>query len=281
MLAEKLYNLNSFQRQYEALQVLSVCDPIPNLIWKEEKESLYKKIDWNNMLGIASGLVYSDKNEHLDAALRIAQAALQQEQLREFQKNAAAAILISLTNNPAIRLAIKRNLIHPNFEENLPFSIKMNINKWKFENSIVLDDEILELNRFQNDVYKSAKQFDAISISAPTSAGKSFILCSVIIDELLKGQRSIIYVVPTRALISQVESDLREPLLKYKLNVNLSTVPQDISEGQTSSLSNVLIFTQERLHWFLAENHSLKIDVIVVYEAHKIEDGYTGILLQQ
>lgn len=31
MLAEKVYNLNSFKHQYEALLTLSVCDTIPNL----------------------------------------------------------------------------------------------------------------------------------------------------------------------------------------------------------------------------------------------------------
>jgi len=37
MLAEKVYNLRSFRRQYDALLVLSVCDTIPNLIWENEK----------------------------------------------------------------------------------------------------------------------------------------------------------------------------------------------------------------------------------------------------
>ena len=32
MLEDKLYQLNSFRRQYEALLTLSVCDTIPNLI---------------------------------------------------------------------------------------------------------------------------------------------------------------------------------------------------------------------------------------------------------
>src|SRR5690606_2286578 len=226
-------------------------------------------------------LVYSDKNEHLDAALRIAQTVLQQEALQEFQKNAAASILISLTNNPAIKLAIQRNLIQDNFQEKLPFLVKMDINKLRFENSIVLNDNILQLNKFQNDVYRNSKKFKAINISAPTSAGKSFILCSLIVDELLSEQKNIIYVIPTRALISQVENDLRDLLLKYQLNTNVSTVPQDISEDKDINSSNIFIFTQERLHWFLAENKSIKIDVIIVDEAHKIEDGYRGILLQQ
>ena len=50
MLAEKVYNLNSFKHQYEALLTLSVCDTIPNLIWDKDKSDLLSRIDWNNTL---------------------------------------------------------------------------------------------------------------------------------------------------------------------------------------------------------------------------------------
>ena len=54
MIADKVYNLASFKRQYEALLILSVCDTIPQLAWEYERTSLLEKIDWNNILGIAS-----------------------------------------------------------------------------------------------------------------------------------------------------------------------------------------------------------------------------------
>lgn len=280
MLAKKLYELTSFQNQYEALQILSVCDLILELDWEHDRDELYDRIDWNNILGIASGLAFSDQNEHLDAALRIAQTVLQNPLLEEYQKNAAGAILISLTNNPAIELAVDREFISRDFQDKLPLSIKLQNNKLKFENSIVLNEKILQLNKFQNDVFKSSESYDAISVSAPTSAGKSFILCSIIIDELIKGKKNIIYIVPTRALISQVENDLRELFDKYELEVNISTVPTYFSDME-SAISNVFIFTQERLHWFLTDNNHVDIDIAVIDEAHKIEDGHRGILLQQ
>ena len=52
MLAEKVYNLDSFKRQYEALLTLSVSDTIPNLIWDKDKSDLLSQIDWNNILNI-------------------------------------------------------------------------------------------------------------------------------------------------------------------------------------------------------------------------------------
>ena len=103
MLVEKVYNLNSFQQQYEALLTLSVCDTIPNLIWNKDKSTLLSLIDWDNMLSIASLFCYSEENKYVDAALRIAQTCIMQEDCTENQKNASAFILD--TSN-----ALKKNL---------------------------------------------------------------------------------------------------------------------------------------------------------------------------
>lgn len=279
MLAEKLYNLNSFQKQYRAILILSVCKTIIDLEWNYDRQELLEEIDWNNIIGIASVLSHTEENKYLDAALRIAQATIMENSTSSLQKEASAVILLSLTNKPAVLLAIKRGLLSPDFEEHLPLTLKIQNKKVQFENSILLDNKILNLNRFQSKVYQSFNSNDAISISAPTSAGKSFILCNLIIDELLKSNKNIVYLVPTRALISQVEFDLRE-LAKVNgvQSFNISTVPHD---EQIISGSNIWVFTQERLHWFLIENSDVDIDMIVVDEAHKIEDSYRGILLQQ
>jgi len=279
MLADKLLKLKSFQRQYEALLTLNVSRSIPELVWENQKENLVAAIDWNNMLGIASVLSYSDHNEHLDAALRIAQTAISEDGTSITQKEGAAVILQSLTNKPAIKLAIERGRISKDFEEHLPLPLKLQKLRSDFENSITLGDQTVSLNKFQTRVHNSYLENDAISISAPTSSGKSFILCSIIIGEMLKGKKSIVYLVPTRALIAQVEEDLRKLLDKYKLStVNLTTVPQfDTIQYD----SNIFVFTQERLHWFLIEHREFKLDIIIIDEAHKIEDPYRGILLQQ
>ena len=102
MLAEKVYNLSSFNRQYEALLILSVCETIPNLVWDRDKSDLLSQIDWNNMLSIASLFSYCNESKYLDAALRIAQTCLVQEETNENQKNAAAFILDNLFFIPFI-----------------------------------------------------------------------------------------------------------------------------------------------------------------------------------
>lgn len=279
MLAEKIYNLESFQKQYHALQVLSVCETIPKLVWHNDKNELLSQINWNNLLGIASILSYSDNNIHLDAALRISQTCLQQVSTNEKQKSAAAIILESLTNKPSIQLAIQRNLLDNEYKDNLPIPFKIQSMRLDFENCIIINDKPIYLNKFQRKVYQAYYENEILSISAPTSAGKSFILCTLLLEDILSNKSNIVYLVPTRALISQVESDLRELFKTNNVSgVNITTVPQsDIDDEH----SNVFVFTQERLHWFLIENSEVQIDLLFVDEAQKIDDSNRGILLQQ
>lgn len=281
MLAEKVYNLSSFNRQYEALLILSVCETIPNLVWDRDKSDLLSQIDWNNMLSIASLFSYCNESKYLDAALRIAQTCLVQEETNENQKNAAAFILDNLTNKPALKIALDKQFIKKDFRDNYPFALRLQQSKSDIEHTIIVNDEVFLLNRFQKEVYYAYKHNETISISAPTSAGKSYILCALLLEELTEGNKNIVYVVPTRALISQVEADLKALLRQYNLEnqTNITTVPPQ--EDILDKKSNVFIFTQERLHWFLYGNSNCKIDILIIDEAQKIEDGNRGILLQQ
>ena len=281
MIADKVYNLESFKRQYDAILVLSVCETIPQLVWEQEKQSLLAKVDWANMLGIASILCYSTNSHHLDAALRIAQTCLSQETCTENQKNASGFILDTLTNKPSIKIAIQKNYLNKNYRDNYPLTLKLQQYQSDFEHTIFIKDHFLSLNRFQKEVYEVSRNSETTSISAPTSAGKSYILCAILLEELLNGYKNIVYIVPTRTLISQVETDLRHIVKKYGLDstVNITAVPPQGDLDQTKS--NVFVFTQERIHWFLISNSSIPIHLLIIDEAHKIEDGNRGILLQQ
>jgi len=278
MIAHKIFNLESFKKQYRAVLALSVCNTIKNLKWEEDVEVINQQINWNNLLGIASVLSYSDSSEHLEAALRIAQTLLNTNP-NENQKTASVIILENLTNIPALKLAVKRGLIKSNYEDDMPLPFKLQTNKIKIEHSILIDENVISLNRFQKKVFDSSKINNSISISAPTSSGKSFILYQLLLEELKRKGINIVYIVPTRALISQVEDDLRILLKKNNIgNVNLTTVPlQSIENGET----NLYVFTQERLHWYLLQSENIKIDFLLVDEAHKIDNSNRGILLQR
>ena len=175
MIFDKLYELKSFQRQYQAVLRISASEAIENLEWNIVKADLTKIIDWNNLLGIVSVLSQSDSSDHLDAALRIAQTCLSEETVIE-QKKASAVILETLTNKPALALAVQRGLIEAGYNSDIPLTLQLETCKINFENSITIQHKVLPLNKFQKKVYATSIANSTLSISAPTSAGKSFVL---------------------------------------------------------------------------------------------------------
>lgn len=275
MITDRLYNLDSFQKQYKYVLILSASLTIDKLIWKDEQSVLENNINWNNILSISSILCQSTNNEHLEAALRISQTILIINSTDE-QKAAAIYILQKLTNIPAYELAIKRELIDRNLIEQLPLKLKFEINKTKIFNSISINKNIISLNRFQKEVYEKSLLNESLSISAPTSAGKSFILYQLLLDKITKS-KNIIYIVPTRALISQVEHDLNDFVVKYNMqNVTITSIPR-----VEQSSHNIYILTQERLHRLYIDSPDFKCDFLLVDEAHKIDNGSRGILLER
>ena len=275
MLADRLYNLDSFQEQYKNVLILSASLTIKKLFWNIEKESLSKAINWNNLLSICSILCQSENAEYLEASLRISQTVLL-EDCSDEQKGAAIYILIKLTNIPAYELAIKRDLITKELINRLPLKLKFEINQAKIFNSLNINENIISINRFQKNVYDKSLLNTSLSISAPTSAGKSYILYQLLLEKI-KTMHNIIYIVPTRALISQVEKDINQFVKSYKIqNIIITAVPR-----LETSIHNIYILTQERLHRLYIDNPDFKCDFILVDEAHKIDNGNRGILLER
>ncbi len=186
-----------------------------------------------------------------------------------------------MTNYAAIKLAEERQLIEQDAVENIPFlfmidSIKRKIkcSLWDEEN-----EDIKLLNRFQSDVYSAFESHSTVSISAPTSAGKSFIMLEMIKRYLDDGNTdSIAYIVPTRALIQQVYNDITK-LIKSEnyCDVIISAIPV-LEEVKNR---HIFIFTQERMLWFINQYPKEVFGFVLVDEAQKIGDDNRGVLLQQ
>ncbi|GAA4724187.1 DEAD/DEAH box helicase [Brevibacillus fulvus] len=278
-LPEKLIELDGFQELYQNLLLQSVGSQFP-LISKDYECS---SIDWNYMLKCASVLAKSEVGVCQDAALRIAQYCLNSEPEHNNYKIASAIILDTLTNTPSLKLAMRRNLIPKNFEENIPFPLHLDMMQRRIKFSILNSEDykIVSINRFQKSVYDSAQNNQWLSISAPTSAGKSFILRRIVEDSLIAGEeKNIVFMVPTRALIQQVEFEIIDALNERGLdNVFVSSVPS-LPNGWNKKRI-VLILTQERLQWLLSDYPTFKPHLLIVDEAQKIGDGTRGVLLEQ
>lgn len=137
------------------------------------------------------------------------------------------------------------------------------------------------LTDFQLRLYTSLKQSKAVSVSGPTSAGKSFVLAHDIVTTVSEHPGSVlIYLVPTRALIQQVTSDLLRLLREAQLSdVVVSAAPIGFKTEQVKS-GAVYVLTQERLISLLSDpDFQLTVNKVYVDEAQGIGDVERGLIL--
>tara|TARA_R110002072_G_scaffold146075_3_gene292928 strand:- start:101404 stop:103893 length:2490 start_codon:yes stop_codon:yes gene_type:complete len=137
------------------------------------------------------------------------------------------------------------------------------------------------LTDFQHRLNDALNRAKSVSVSAPTSAGKSFILAHDIMSTVSVGiGQVIIYVVPTRALIQQVTGDLLQLFRKAELSeVIVSAAPIGFS-AEEAKPGVVYVLTQERLISLLGNpDFKLEINKLYVDEAQEIGDTDRGLIL--
>ncbi|MHB9038776.1 MAG: DEAD/DEAH box helicase [Armatimonadota bacterium] len=275
-----LLQIPGFKARFQRLVIDSVANQFPEL---RRDDSQQEDHDWGYLLMCASLCAQSENGCCQDVALRIAQFCLEQSDVKPTRKDAAAVVLDSLANQPAIKLAQRRNLLQEGFADRLPFPLLQDWTRRSIENSITLaDSRTITVNHFQRIFWQRAHEQDWISLSAPTSAGKSYILGRWLADYLRDSpQATIVYLVPTRALIQQVQQDIERLLREEHIDgVSITTLP--LRSSVHMNTANVLVFTQERFHILLGQyGPDTHIDLLIVDEAQKIGDSYRGVLLQQ
>lgn len=278
-LQQWLLNLDGFREKYIPLLYSSLVSQFPSIIQSEEFKN--KQIEYDYLLNCASVLSESSETQPIDTALRICQHTLVNEVPLQY-KMAASFILNKMANEPAIRLAIKNGNLDRSFFGNFSLRNKLNWFRNEIEQKIyVLNGKDIIANNFQKSAWKTLKNINCTTLSAPTSVGKSFIILKFIEDKLITSNINAVYIVPTRALVHQIEEDITELLKDLDKNsYNIVTIPTIIDIEKNKS--NIFVFTQERLHYFMSKNGSnIVVNLLIVDEAHKIGDGYRGILLQQ
>ena len=276
-ICSRIIQTEKFERNYTELLKKSVCSQLPMLDCADEQKS---EINWNYLLSCASIFSNSTQGRFLDIAYRICQTSISEPELPAEYKNAAGAIFALLSNSSAINLSLQRGFIEENFLTSIPYGSLLDVRRQQISNSIIDGDNIVFLNEFQKEVYSAVDNNQTITVSAPTSAGKSFILLHILSDCIRDNSVcKIVYIVPTRALIQQVELDIREHLKRLGIKAEVTSVP--VLPEQYKQKACAFVFTQERLQWVLNEHPNIQFDLIIVDEAQKIGDRSRGILLQQ
>lgn len=237
--------------------------------------------DWQYLLLVASLFSGSARGEHQDVALRIAQHCLLSEGTADDEKAAAGVILSGLANFPALHLATTRDLLPPADTVRQRLFSRLQEVRCRLETAAFLSNgTVLELNRFQHAFWKALTGAQWLSVSAPTSAGKSFVVTRWLVDTLSDASSTCVYVVPTRALIHQVETDLQKYANERARSIHVTSIPRLASIKRDRP--TILVLTQERLHLLLNElgNAKSQIHFMVVDEAQRIGDRHRGVMLQ-
>jgi hypothetical protein len=149
------------------------------------------------------------------------------------------------------------------------------------ENTTLIGDAPITLTDFQRQVWEVLRSERSASVSGPTSAGKTFIITAHITAAFLSRESvTVALIVPTRALIRQVQSDLERAFIRYGVT-GVQSWTSVANPPERLSSRNLFVMTQERLQFLLTHwPVRPQLDILVVDEAQKIEDGARGVLLE-
>ncbi len=123
----------------------------------------------------------------------------------------------------------------------------------------------------QKEAFRNLCNMQFYSFSAPTSMGKTYIIRNFLSQKLEEVETDcIVMVLPTKALINEIENDLTD---KYERelkgnNYVIITIPDQIHFFR--SQKKILIFTPERLLQAFNDGIVPKIDYLFIDEAQKI-----------
>lgn len=147
------------------------------------------------------------------------------------------------------------------------------VTKYFMENEVLVGNgHYLLLSNFQKNMWDAIDKHDRLGISAPTSSGKSFVLVSKIISMLIRGAKTIVYIVPTISLINQVTKDIRNAIRKFGLN-NIGIHQTYVDNSVFYHKQNVFVLTQERVASALTnvKNAFNGLDILIVDEVQNLE----------
>jgi len=284
VIIDKMFNSKKYKKEYEKLFLHSHMAQLSTI--KNINFLKLEPLDLNFLLEVANIFATSNDDNKLENALRIAQFTIENGELS--QKEIACMILDTLVNKQAISLAQKNELISEDikYKYHWRFSLDSLSRELEYSFKATESEPDIECNKFQKeflDVVESAENLNKLtSVSAPTSAGKSFIVRKWIKYHLELNNNDEIntaIIVPTRALINQFEQDLKEEFKEFKNLVNIISMPFKKLEFNKKP-KNIYVFTQERMNIFLAKHPRATFKVVFVDEAHKIAEGERGVLLQ-
>ncbi|WP_184548323.1 DEAD/DEAH box helicase [Mucilaginibacter sp. FT3.2] len=125
------------------------------------------------------------------------------------------------------------------------------------------------ITSFQKEVWDAISSQQMVGISAPTSAGKSYIILIKMMELLLEKLGTIFYIVPTLSLVAQVATDIKQQLKLFQVNIDVETSynPQRFTDNI------IYVLTQEKAiaAFSQAEKPFHHLRLLVVDEIQNVE----------
>lgn len=208
-----------FQPQIEKLYKLNIESllPIP------DSPATITEHEIKKLIGISSALSLSDDPKDLILAYEIMSRLLESSKESVIDIAPAADIILSRLGNFPGRTLLRTRYADDE-QPSIPISLALERVAREAENST--SDGIL-LTDFQYKLLEALQKQSSLSVSAPTSAGKSFIL-NIELARRLKSftEKAVVYIVPTRALISEVSNRIRQTIQRENIdNTTVRTAP--------------------------------------------------------
>ena len=259
----------------EALQddyFLSLFHKAEKLYWnhlldQNSQNVVLSKKEYDDVLTFADILSLSSVAEHRNLAIKIISC------LRHLYKDDAKyqyysqGIMIRLGNFPGYNLLSSDNDSANAFSLPIDISIekelKERINKDMYSDKIFTDEQYYML-----DALLDKNHF---SFSGPTSFGKTFILTSFIKNLMMNNKRglNIAFLVPTRALVSQILKKLK-PVVDDMEGYFLTSSPDIPAVLHSRDAHYIFVFTPERLLHYFSVVANPTIEYVFVDEAQKV-----------
>jgi len=144
-------------------------------------------------------------------------------------------------------------------------------NEWN-DKLVTSNNEHIVTSKFQKGLWNTLNLGGRVAISAPTSAGKSFILKKYVNRLLLEHDAfRILYIVPSKALINQVSEEFRKEVNLKEVDVKTAFIDDEKGEAKQKE---IYVLTAERCLRLIKEasKGEFGLNLIFIDEIQNIED---------
>ncbi|HBQ0106605.1 TPA: DEAD/DEAH box helicase [Klebsiella pneumoniae] len=135
----------------------------------------------------------------------------------------------------------------------------------------ILGENPIYFTHFQKALWDKLEHGENVAVSAPTSAGKSFVIKKYIYENVIKSDFGyFVYVVPSKALINQVSNEMSRQLK------DIAIVMTTYKPLEEDNLKVVYVLTPERCMRLLNEKKDKEPIIVFFDEIQNLEDNSRG-----